>query len=80
VRTSRSIARTTASFTPSAGAKGHNITWSDGAAAELLEISIFDSTTAVDVPSLVALPKSGTRRSARSAATSLKRRGAPPKP
>ena len=55
-----SVTRTAASFTPSAGAKGHNITWSDGAAAELLEISIFDGTTAVDVPSLVALPASGT--------------------
>jgi len=52
------ISRTSASFTQSAGAKGHSITWSDGI-SELLEISIFDSTATIDVPSLVALPATG---------------------
>jgi len=54
------ITRTSASFTQSTGAKGHSITWSDGTATELLEISIFDSTATIDVPSLVALPATGS--------------------
>jgi len=58
--TGLAVTRTSASFTPSAGAKGHSITWSDGTGADLLEISIFDNTSSIDVPSVVALPATGT--------------------
>jgi hypothetical protein len=54
------VTRTRASFGRVADAKIHTVSWDDATGRTLLEISVFDSTiTAVDVPSLVALPVSG---------------------
>jgi hypothetical protein len=54
------VTRTRASFEPVAGAKLHTIAWEDAGGRTLLEISVLDGKqTAVDVPSLVALPTSG---------------------
>ncbi|HWO24513.1 MAG TPA: carboxypeptidase-like regulatory domain-containing protein [Kofleriaceae bacterium] len=55
--TNVSATRTSASFTPVAGAKLHTVTYLDTNRSELLEIVLFDSKrTTVDVPALVALP------------------------
>jgi len=55
------VTRTGASFERVADAKVHSITWKDANGRQLLDITLFDSTlTKVDVPSLVALPTSGT--------------------
>ncbi len=51
-----SATRTSASFSPVAGAKLHTIAWKDSNGRELLDITLFDAKrTSVDVPSLVAL-------------------------
>jgi hypothetical protein len=53
--------RTNASWEPVSGAKAHSVEWKDAQGVGLLEITVFDlKTKAVDVPSLVALPTSGT--------------------
>jgi hypothetical protein len=53
--------RTTASWSPVAGALVHNVAWVDASNDSLLEITAFDSTiTSVTVPTLVAVPTSGT--------------------
>ncbi len=54
------MSRTNASWTPVSGAVIHSATW-ENASGELLEITVLDpKTTSVDVPTLVALPTSGT--------------------
>jgi hypothetical protein len=53
--------RTSASFDRVANAKVHGVTWSD-ATGEILEITLWNNATTVDVPSLVALPSSGMLR------------------
>jgi hypothetical protein len=55
------ITRTTATWTPVAGAVIHNIAWRDITDNDVLEISVLDNTvTTVTVPTLVALPATGS--------------------
>ncbi len=56
-----SATRTTATFTPTPGAKAHSVTWETAAGDELLEITIFDATSAVTVPASAALPSGALR-------------------
>jgi len=51
--------RTTASFQPVAGAVAHQVSWKTATGDTLLEATVFDASTTVDVPALVALPASG---------------------
>ncbi len=52
---------TGATFTPVAGAKAHNATWSDSGGVQQLEVTAFDSAaTSIAIPPLVALPTTGT--------------------
>ena len=54
------ITRTTASWTAVSGAALHSAVWGDGR-SELLQITVLTAkTTSVEVPTLVALPTSGT--------------------
>lgn len=54
------VTRTSASWMPVTGATVHSVAWSD-ATGPLLEISVWDAkSSAVEVPTLVALPASGT--------------------
>jgi len=54
------VTRTTASWTPVAGALVHSVAWADATGA-LLEITVWeDKRSSVEVPSLVALPATGT--------------------
>jgi hypothetical protein len=58
--TSVMVTRTTASWLPVTNALIHTVTWGD-ANGPLLEITVFDATeSSVEVPTLVALPPSGT--------------------
>ena len=53
--------RSSASWTPSAGATAHNVAWEDATGQSILEITMFDlAATTVNIPALVALPASGT--------------------
>jgi hypothetical protein len=55
------VTRTRASFSRVEGAKLHTVSWEDAADRTLLDITLFDgSITAIDIPSLVSLPVSGT--------------------
>jgi hypothetical protein len=56
-----SATRTTASFTPTAGAKAHSVTWETAAGDELFETTIFDETTSITVPASVTLPAGALR-------------------
>lgn len=58
--TGLAVTRTGASFTPSDGARLHQVQWLDGQDRELLEITILDGSTSIDIPSLVALPEVAT--------------------
>lgn len=55
--------RTTAGWTPAAGAAVHGVTWSStnptGTTTNFLEISVFDTSTAVTIPDWLALPPAG---------------------
>lgn len=53
--------RTSASWSPVAGAVAHQVQFLDAAEQIQLEMTVFDNkTTAIDVPALVALPVSGS--------------------
>ena len=53
--------RSSATWTPAAGATAHNVAWVDGNNDAVLEITMFDTAaTTVNVPALVAVPSSGT--------------------
>lgn len=56
-----SATRTTATFTPTPGAKAHSITWETAAGDDVLEITIFDETSSVTVPAIAALPAGALR-------------------
>lgn len=53
--TSPTISRTGATWTPIAGATVHGVEYKQGT-ARLLNVSVFDASTAVTIPALVALP------------------------
>jgi hypothetical protein len=55
------MTRTTASWQPVAGALFHQLTWDNAAGDTVLEITVFDpAATTATIPTLVALPASGT--------------------
>jgi hypothetical protein len=59
--TSTMASRTSASWEPVTGARAHSANWRDAMGTELLEITTFNlKKKQVDVPTLVALPTSGT--------------------
>ncbi|MGE0871804.1 MAG: hypothetical protein AB7P03_24825 [Kofleriaceae bacterium] len=53
--TNTTVTRTAAAWTPSTGATVHSVEYAQGT-AKLLNITVFDGTTSVTVPDLVALP------------------------
>lgn len=53
--------RSTATWTPVAGAKAHSVAWRESDGTELVEITVFDENKgSVDVPILLTLPATGT--------------------
>ncbi len=56
-----SATRTTATFTPTPGAKAHSVTWETTAGDELFNVTIFDETSSVTVPASAALPSGALR-------------------